>query len=181
MHTFVKVFLELFFIDLFRVFIKYIPYLSTSRGIVTLCNLHFILTFNFFNLIFCDMVYILMNINMILFNFISYYLICSEFIRIHWKYAHCSMAAHCRTAGQLHTAACTARQLHTAAHTAALLDTAVRSAVHCRTLRKFECRTAAHRTPRIAHCAAHTVIKMMYIHIHPNEIVIIHMNSHKLT
>ena len=54
MHTFVKVFLELFFIDLFRVFIKYIPYSSTSRGIVTLCNLHLILTFNFFNLICCE-------------------------------------------------------------------------------------------------------------------------------
>jgi hypothetical protein len=40
---------------------------------------------------------------------------------------------------------------HTLPHTAALPDTAVRSAVHCRELHQFECRTAAHSLLHTAH------------------------------
>jgi hypothetical protein len=86
-------------------------------------------------------------------------------IRI-WKCAHCRTAAHCRPAGQPHTAARTAGQPHTAAHaaahTATLPDTAVRFAAYCRTLHEFECRTAAHRTPHTVHrTQSHTVINMI--------------------
>ena len=109
-------------------------------------------------------------INMILFkimwfipNLYEFIRICFEFI---YKYARCQTAAHCRTAGQPHTAARTAGQPHTAAHTAAhtatLPDIAVRSAAHCSTLHEFECRTAAQRTPHTAYrTQSHTVINMI--------------------
>jgi hypothetical protein len=48
-----------------------------------------------------------MNIDIIIFNFISNYLIYSEFIQIYFKfiskYAHCLTAAHCWTAAHCRT------------------------------------------------------------------------------
>jgi hypothetical protein len=84
-----------------------------------------------------------MNINMILFQIICIIPNIYEFKRILNLFENMHTAglyAHCRTAGQPHTATRTAAQPHTAAHTA----------THRCTLHELKCRTphTARRTPQ---------------------------------
>jgi hypothetical protein len=147
-------------------------------------------------------IWMCMNLHVHEHDFISNYLIYSEFIRVYmnmlwiylkicslpdcrtlthrWTAAHCH--AHCRMTAA-HTAA------HTTVHTAALLDIAVCSAANCSTLHEFECRIAAHRTPHTAHSTqSHTVIitwfksvacECICIYMNLREFMWINMNPSK--
>jgi hypothetical protein len=96
-----------------------------------------------------------MNLHEYQYDFISNYLIYSEFIRLFEKMLTAGMS---NTAAPLDSrilphALPDSRTLpHTATHTAALPDTAVYSAANCRTLHEFECRTphkAYSHTPQL--------------------------------
>jgi hypothetical protein len=111
------------------------------------------------------------NINMILKNLISNYLIIPnlhEFIRICfefiWKYAHCRTAAHCWNVRLPHTTAHCRTLPNSRPLRQALPHTAVHGQVHCRThpraLPQISMHTAAHcRTAAQPHTATWTATR----------------------
>jgi hypothetical protein len=119
---------------------------------------------------------------MILFDFISNYLIHSEFIQmltnIFWICLELCTLLHCRTLPH------TAGQLHTATHCRTLSDSctlqyivarnATRGCAHRHTLNELEC-----RTPHTAHCAhriqSHTVwIRYFFLNVHEFMWICVH-------